>query len=102
VVQRRVLQGVDHVRLVLEALGVEHRRGGDLLPDCRVRIVQSELQVDVGLMLLPFIDRDPNGVALGKLSVNSDGTNTYSCTGEAPQTVPASCTINCVAGTCPP
>jgi len=46
--------------------------------------------------------RDPNGAPLGTLGVNSDGTTTYSCTGEAPQTVPASCTINCKSGMCPP
>ena len=46
--------------------------------------------------------RDPSGGALGTLKVNADGTTTYTCTGEAPVTVPASCTIGCSGGKCPP
>jgi len=46
--------------------------------------------------------RDPNGAALGTVSNNSDGSQNLNCTGEAPVTIPKSCTIPCVAGMCPP
>jgi len=46
--------------------------------------------------------RDPNGAPLGTIDSNSDGSATLHCTGEAPVTVPKSCTIPCVSGMCPP
>jgi len=45
--------------------------------------------------------RDPNGVVLGSLTINGDGTATLNCTGEDPVTIPGSCTIPCTFGTCP-
>jgi hypothetical protein len=46
---------------------------------------------------------DPNGSVLGQLQVNSDGTSTVTCTGEAPVIIPATCVspaAGCVRGTC--
>jgi len=45
--------------------------------------------------------RDPNGVVLGSLTINGDGTATLNCTVEDPVTIPGSCTIPCTFGTCP-
>jgi len=46
--------------------------------------------------------RDPSGATLGTITINGDGSATLNCTGEAPVTIPASCTIVCSSGTCPP
>ena len=48
---------------------------------------------------------DPNGVVLGRIVVNSDGTNTATCTGEDPVVIPATCrspAAGCPSGTCTP
>jgi hypothetical protein len=45
---------------------------------------------------------DPSGNVLGYLIPNADNSVTITCTGEAPVTIPASCTISCRSGTCPP
>ena len=49
-----------------------------------------------------LVYRDPSGAALGTITITADGNASLNCTGEAPVTIPASCTINCVSGMCPP
>ena len=48
---------------------------------------------------------DPNGVVLGTLGVNTDGSSVATCTGESPVVIPATCVspaANCSVGTCMP
>ena len=48
---------------------------------------------------------DPNGVVLGRLVVNSDGSNTATCNGEDPGVIPSTCgspAAGCQSGTCNP
>jgi len=46
--------------------------------------------------------RGPNGERLGTIANNADGSQTLNCTGEDPVTIPATCTIGCTSGPCPP
>ena len=44
---------------------------------------------------------DPSGNVLGYVTNNLDQSTTVTCTGDAPQTIPASCSVSCTTGTCP-